>query len=92
MRNKKINGEWVQVPTYTYNDKICYGHGEGSAMIADSFIKLTPQERFAIRWHMGAYVGQQDWNTYNNALKRFPVILALHEADQEATVLLESEE
>ena len=92
MRNKKIDGEWVQVPTYTYNDKVCYGHGEGSAMIASSFIKLTKEEQFAIRWHMGAYVGQQDWNTLGYAMKRFPVILALHSSDQEANVLLESEE
>lgn len=93
MRNKKIDGEWVQVPTYVYSDKaMCYGHGEGSAMMANSFIKLTANESHAIRWHMGAYVGQQDWNTYNRALKRFPVVLALHEADQEASVLLESEE
>lgn len=93
MRNKKIDGEWAQVPTYVYSDKaLCYGHGEGSAMMANSFIKLNAMESHAIRWHMGAYSGQQDWNTLGNAIKRFPVILALHEADMEASNLLEKEE
>ena len=50
MRNRKIDGRWEQVPFYTVDDKIPYGHGEKSVMMVEEYIKLTPQERYAIRW------------------------------------------
>lgn len=54
MRNKKDeNGKWIQVPFYTVNDKVPYGHGEKSVMMIEEYIKLKPVERYAIRWHMG---------------------------------------
>lgn len=91
MRNKKVNGVWEQVPFYTVDDKIPYGHGEKSVMMIEEYIKLTPHERYAIRWHMGAYSGSQDWGTLGIAFERFPLSLALHEADMEATHILEKE-
>ena len=30
MRNVKENDKWVQKPYYIIDDKLCYGHGEGS--------------------------------------------------------------
>lgn len=92
MRNKKIDGQWVQVPTYTVDDKIPYGHGEKSVMMIEEYIKLKPVERYAVRWHMGGYVGQQDWQTLGIAMDKYPLILALHESDMEATHILELEE
>lgn len=91
MRNKKVNGVWEQVPFYTVDDKIPYGHGEKSVMMIEEYIKLTPHERYSIRWHMGAYSGSQDWGTLGIAFERFPLSLALHEADMEATHILEKE-
>lgn len=91
MRNKKINGKWEQVPCYTIEDKIPYGHGEKSVMMIEEYIKLRPFERYAIRWHMGAYSGQQDWTTLGNAIDKYPIVLATHEADMEATHILEVE-
>lgn len=91
MRNKKIDGEWVQVPFYTVDDKIPYGHGEKSVMMIEEYIKLKPIERYAIRWHMGPYSGQQDWGTLSIAMDKYPFVLALFEADMEASHLLEKE-
>lgn len=89
MRNKKIDGNWVQVPSYTVDDKIPYGHGEKSVMMIEEYIKLKPAERYAIRWHMGPYSGQQDWTTLGMAMDKYPLVLALFEADMEATHLME---
>lgn len=92
MRNKKNeNGEWIQVPFYTIDDKIPYGHGEKSVMITEQFIKLKPEERYAIRWHMGWSEPKEMYNAVGAAMRKYPLVLALHEADQEATYLNESE-
>lgn len=89
MRNKKIDGNWVQVPSYTVDDKIPYGHGEKSVMMIEEYMKLKPVERYASRWHMGPYSGQQDWTTLGMAMDKYPLVLALFEADMEATHLME---
>ncbi len=91
MRNKKVDGEWVQVPSYTVDDKIPYGHGEKSVMMIETYMRLKSAERYAIRWHMGPYSGQQDWNTLGAAMDKYPLVLALFEADMEASKLLEKE-
>lgn len=91
-RNKKDeSGAWVQVPYYTIDDKIPYGHGEKSVMMIEEYIKLLPAERYAIRWHMGSYEPKELWNTLGTAMEKYPLVLALHEADMEATYLLEKE-
>lgn len=91
MRNKKIDGKWESVPAYTVEDKFPYGHGEKSVMMIEGFIKLTAAEKYAIRWHMGPYSGQQDWNTLSAAIEMHPLVLALFEADMEATHILEKD-
>ena len=92
-RNKKNDkGIWEKVPYYTVDDKIPYGHGEKSVMMIAEYIKLKPSERYAIRWHMGWSEPKENYNALGNALAKYPLALALHEADQEATYLLEKEE
>lgn len=91
MRNVKEGGVWVQKPYYTVDDKYPYGHGEKSVMMIEQFIKLSMAERMAIRWHMGAYSGEKDWNTLGIAYEKYPLCLALHEADMEATYLMEKD-
>ena len=61
-------------------------------MMIEEYIKLTPIERFAIRWHMGPYSGTQDWQTFAEAMKKYPLCLAIFEADMEATYISEKEE
>lgn len=91
-RNKKNDdGIWEKVPYYTIDDKIAYGHGEKSVMMIEEYIKLTPIERYSIRWHMGWSEPKENYNALGKAMGKYPLVLALHEADQEATYLLEGE-
>ncbi len=104
MKNKKIYSDhgkksdsagrydWETVPGYTVDDKIPYGHGEKSVMMIEEFIKLKPVERYAIRWHMGFTEAKENWNTLSLAIKKYPIVLAIFEADLESTYLIEKEE
>lgn len=83
-RNKKINGEWQQVPFYEFDDQIPYGHGEKSVYMITPFIKLTREEAFAIRYHMG-FSGSDPVNNVGKSFEMFPLAFALSTADMEAT-------
>ena len=90
MRNKKNeDGMWVKEPYYTINDTIPYGHGEKSVMMISNFIKLTMEEMYAIRWHMGLSEPKELYNTISLVFEKYLLGLALHEADLEATYLYE---
>lgn len=92
-RNKKNeSGVWERVPYYTVDNRIPYGHGEKSVMMIEEYIKLFPVERYAIRWHMGWSEPKESYNDLGKAMSKYPLVLALHEADQEATYLFEKEE
>ncbi len=84
-RNVKNNGVWEQVPYYTVEDTIPYGHGEKSVMMISEFIKLTPEEKYAIRWHMGFTEPKELYGTLGQAYKKYPLALLTFEADLEAT-------
>ena len=84
-RNVKNNGVWEQVPYYTIDDTIPYGHGEKSVMMISEFIKLTPEEKYAIRWHMGFTEPKELYGTLGQAYKKYPLALLAFEADLEAT-------
>lgn len=84
--------EWEDYMGYSIEDKLPFGHGEKSVYIASGFIRLTREEAFAIRWHMGYSEAKENFNTLSAAIKQFPIILALNEADTEATYLMEKEE
>lgn len=82
---KNERGEWEKVPYYTVDDTIPYGHGEKSVMMITEYIKLTPEEKYAIRWHMGFTEPKEVYNTIGAAFKRYPLALLLHEADLESS-------
>lgn len=85
-RNAKNElGVWEKVPYYTVDDTIPYGHGEKSVMMLSEFIKLTPEEKYAIRWHMGFTEAKELYTTIGIAYKKYPIALLMHEADLEAT-------
>jgi len=89
MRNQKqANGTWTQVPSYTFDDALPYGHGEKSVYIISGFMKLTRQEAFAIRYHMG-FSGHEDALNVGKAFQLYPLAFALSVADMEATYFLE---
>lgn len=91
-RNKKNEqGVWERVPYYTVKDSLPYGHGEKSVYIISGFMRLTREEAFAIRWHMGfSNVDLGMKNTVGEAFAMFPLAFALHVADSEATYYLEN--
>lgn len=87
-RNKKENGKWVEVPFYSIDDKMPYGHGEKSVFMIQFFMRLEMEEAFAIRFHMG-FSGPEDVNLISRAFEMYPLAYALHVADCEATYFLE---
>lgn len=91
-RNQKIDGQWVQVPYYTTNNSLPYGHGEKSVYIINGFIRLTREEAMAINWHMGAHDARAQSAGYDlkEAFTRFPVALLFHVADMETSYLDEN--
>ena len=82
---KNALGVWEKVPYYAVEDTIPYGHGEKSVMMITEYIKLTPEEKYAIRWHMGYTEPKELYGTIGEAYKRFPIALLMHEADLEST-------
>ena len=82
---KNAQGEWEKVPYYTIEDTIPYGHGEKSVMMISEYIKLTSEEKYAIRWHMGFTEPKEVYGTIGQAYKKYPIALLLFEADLEAT-------
>ena len=91
MRNKKNeDGIWVKEPYYSINDTIPYGHGEKSVMMISTFINLSMEEMYAIRWHMGFSEPKELHNTLSLVFEKYPLVMALHEADLEATYILEN--
>ena len=91
-RNVKneTTGQWEKVPTFFYEDKLPYGHGEKSVYIISGFMRLSREEAMAIRWHMG-FSGPEDERTVGQALRQFPLAFALATADMEASYFLEEE-
>lgn len=92
-RNKKNDetGQWEKVPYFEYHDTLPYGHGEKSVYIVSGFMRLTREEAMAIRWHMG-FSGEENTNTIGKALEMYPLALAAHIADMEATFYIEGKQ
>jgi len=85
---KDDNGVWQKVPTYEFDDKMPYGHGEKSVYIINGYMRLTREEAFAIRYHMG-FSGIEDKNVVGRVMEQFPLAFALCTADMEASYFLE---
>jgi hypothetical protein len=89
MRNvKDETGHWVSAPYYTIEDSLPYGHGEKSVYIISGYMRLTRDEAFAIRYHMG-FSGPEDANQIGRALEMFPLASFLFMADMEASYFME---
>jgi len=92
LRNTKVDGNWVQVPYYTVEDTLPYGHGEKSVYMISGFMKLTREESMAINWHMGGFDSRVLGGSYSlsGAYYKYPIALLFHIADLQATYLDES--
>lgn len=68
--------------SWEYNNAtLLPGHGEKSVIYAQELMKLTDEEIFCIRWHMGAFDSKENWNSYGRACTQFPNVLYTHTAD-----------
>ena len=88
---KDDRGVWQRVDTFEYDDQLPYGHGEKSVYIINGYMRLTREEAFAIRYHMGYSSENDDIRNVSKAFEMFPLAFALSTADSEATYFLESE-
>lgn len=87
---KDEKGVWQRVDTFEFEDKLPYGHGEKSVYIISGYMKLTREEAFAIRYHMG-YSSTEDARNVAAAFEMFPLAFALSTADSEATYFIEAD-
>ena len=81
---------WETVLQYQNNDTIPFGHGEKSVYIIQSFMRLTREEAFAIRFHMGSWNEGEKQNA-GAAFEMFELALLAHMADELATFVDEKE-
>lgn len=81
---------WETAMGYKVDDQLPYGHGEKSAYIISAFMRLSREEAFAIRYHMGAWQDGEKQNA-GNAFNMFPLAVMTHLADMQASYLDEKE-
>ncbi len=86
--SKNDQGVWEKVPYYSIDDKLPYGHGEKSVYIISGFMRLSREEAFAIRYHMG-FSSTEDKGQIGKAFEMFPLAFALSTADMEASYFME---
>lgn len=95
---KKYKGPGTPLPEFFLNyqvaDELPLGHGEKSLYVAQQFIKLTPDEAMAIRWHMAAFDAGIHFKypsgfAYDEAVKLSKLVSIILLADIEASNLME---
>lgn len=88
-KNQKVEGQWVQVPYYTVDEKFQYGgHGSKSVFLVERFMRLELEEAVAINCHMGFSEGGDSIRSVSNAYSAYPLAWVIHAADEAATYLL----
>lgn len=82
---KQPNGVWTKVPYYAIEDQRPIGnHGDKSVFLIQRYMKLTDEEIAAIRYHMGGFQ-EGDTRNVSAVFEKYPLAVALHIADMEAT-------
>ena len=80
----KIDAYWLN-PDYKVwerNENHPDGHGDLSLRVAEQLgIELTDEEKACIRWHMGAFDQQINWDKFTEAIHQYPNVLWTHVAD-----------
>ena len=87
-REERRNGSVGKGADIFFDDGLPYGHGEKSVYMITGFMRLTREEAFAIRYHMG-FSGEENANNVGKAFGMFPLAFALSTADMEATYFLD---
>lgn len=81
---------WETVLQYQNNDTMPFGHGEKSVYIIQNFMRLTREEAFAIRYHMGSWNEGEKQNA-GASFELYELALLTHMADEFATFVEEKE-
>ena len=85
LRNvKNEEGAWEQVAAFNFEDPEPFGHGEKSVFLISKFLRLTNEEAYAIRFHMG-FSEEGSGRNAGKAFEKYPLALALNVADMEAS-------
>lgn len=84
-------GQWHKEPFYKTDDQYPVGHGEKSVIILMKYMKLTDDEIYAIRWHMGGFDSAVKGGDFGSgkAYEMCPLAVLLHLADMTASYLME---
>lgn len=90
VKNEKT-GKWEKAPYYTVEDRMPLGHGDKSAMIIKQYMELQSMEMYAIWWHMGFTGNFENDTCVGAAIRKYPLVLALHTADMMASKIMEAE-
>ncbi|MBR0278250.1 MAG: hydrolase [Clostridia bacterium] len=89
LRNVKDDkGSWQQVAAYSFEDPEPFGHGEKSVFLISKFLRLTNEEAYAIRFHMG-FSDDGSGKNAGKAFEKYPLALALYVADMEASYYMD---
>lgn len=93
-RNVKEDGQWIQKEVFEVDEKFPCGHGEKSIIILQRFMKLTAEEIFAIRAHMGGFDTsvKGGGRFVGDIFERSKLAVLLHVADLKATYIMEGKD
>lgn len=84
-------GQWERKEIYQIEEKFPCGHGEKSVIILQNFLRLTTDEIYAIRAHMGGFDTSVKGGDYfiGKIFEKSKLAFLLHLADMSATYLME---
>lgn len=57
------------------------GHGDKSVIMLERLMPLTEEEIMCIEYHMGAFVGKEEWSNFTDAIHKYANVLWTHQAD-----------
>lgn len=83
--------DWETVQGWEIDDKYPLGHGEKSCYFLTKYVDLSVAEYAAVRWHMGFSEPKDVYSAVGESFSKYPITLALNEADLEASKLYEKE-
>ena len=91
LRNKKVNGVWVQQPVYVFQEDFPFGgHGCKSVYLIQKHMALTDDEAVAINCHMGSWDRNPTDSSVGAVYEKYPLAWLLHVADESATYIRET--
>ena len=84
----RFNDETGELQISYNNDRLMDGHGDLSVIMIQQHIELSTEELMCIRYHMGAFTDQKEWQYYSKAVQQYPNVLWTHTADMIASQIM----